>query len=67
MKILLKAGADIDARDIEGLTPLDILRNKFPEEYNRHAEKLMALDSKRRRLGLEDSAQTDITGFEFDI
>lgn len=67
MKILLKAGADIDARDIEGLTPLDILRNKFPKEYNRYAEKLMALDSKRRRLGLEDSAQADKTGYEFDI
>lgn len=67
MKILLKAGADIDARDIEGRTPLDILRNKFPEEYNRHAEKLMALDSKRRRLGLEDSARGVITGYEFDI
>ena len=58
IKMLIGAGADTRIRNKNGTDIFDIIRSRYPSKFRKWQEE---------RLGLEDSAQAGITGFEFDI
>ena len=67
MKQLAGAGANLQMYNMNGETPLDILKAEHPKLYRKHLKEIKWIPAERVRLMQEDSAQGSITGYEFDI
>lgn len=69
IKMLIDAGADIYAGDLEGQTPMDEIRDLYPDIYMKKHKVIekYAEAARSRRLKQEDRRRSVRTGYEFDI
>lgn len=66
METLVEAGADINAKNNDGQTALDILKNEYPEKHSQWISS-MVRQVKRETLRKEDTAHAGRCEPDFDI
>ena len=66
MRVLFKAGADPDIRDNNGRTALDILKEHYPQKYDRWIQNTV-VKSRQKTLQREDSRRSRRCEPDFDI
>ena len=66
MRALFKAGADPDIRDNNGRTALDILKEHYPQKYDRWIQNAV-VKSRQQTLKREDSRRSRRCVPDFDI
>jgi len=66
METLVEAGADINAKNNDGQTALDILKNEYPEKHSQWISS-MVRQVKRETLRQEDTAHAGRCEPDFDI
>lgn len=68
MRAMLLAGADLNAANKFGDTPMSVLKCYAADMYEKYADRLMSYSPEARHLVAEDKKhRQDFTGFEFDI
>ena len=66
METLVEAGADINAKNNDGQTALDILKNEHPEKYDKWIQGTL-VKAKKKTLKREDSTRNHRSTPDFNI